>query len=43
MDERKKELSSFLFKVVNCLLDLIKLLKNGCLQDSLKLGAIHAI
>ena len=39
----KKELSSFLFKVVNCSLDLIKLLKSGCLKlDSLKSEAEQA-
>ena len=40
----KKELSSFLFKVVNCSLDLMKLLKSGCLEVySLKSEAKHAI
>ena len=28
----KKELASFLFKVVNCLLDCIKIMKIGCLE-----------
>ena len=33
----KKDLASFLFKVVNCSLDSIKLLKSGCLEvDALK-------
>ena len=40
----KKELLSYLFKVVNCLQELIKLLKSGCLVlDSLKSEAKHAI
>ena len=33
----KKDMASFLFKVVNCSLDCIKLLKSGCLEvDALK-------
>ena len=40
----KKELSSFLFKFVNCSVNLIKSLKSGCLEvDSLKSEAKHAI
>ena len=41
---RKKEMASFLFKVVNCLLDCIKLLKTGCLEvDALKSVAKYVI
>ena len=40
----KKELSSFLFKIVNCSVNLTKLLKSGCLElDSLKSEAKHAM
>ena len=39
----KKELSSFLFKIVYCSVNLIKSLKSGCLElDSLKSEAKHA-
>ena len=39
----KKDISSFLFKIVNCSLDCIKLLKSGCLEvDGLKLEAKSA-
>ena len=40
----KKELASFLFRVVNCSLDCIKLLKSGCLEvDALKSESKSAI
>ena len=40
----KKEMASFLFKVVNCSLDCIKLLKTGCLEvDALKSEAKYAM
>ena len=40
----KKEMASFLFKVVNCSLDCIKLLKAGCLEvDGLKTEARCAL
>ena len=40
----KKELASFLFKVVNCSLDCIKLLKIGCLEvDALKSESKSAV
>ena len=40
----KKDLASFLFKVVNCSLDCIKILKSGCLEvDALKTESKCAI
>ena len=40
----KKELASFLFQVVNCSLDCIRILKSGCLEvDALKSEARCAI
>ena len=40
----KKELASFLFKVVNCSLDCIRIMKSGCLEvDALKSEAKCAI
>lgn len=40
----KKELAAFLFKVVNCSLDCIKIMKSGCLEvDALKSEAKCAI
>ena len=40
----KKELASFLFQIVNCSLDCIKLLKSGCLEvDALKSESKSAI
>ena len=39
----KKELASFLFKVVNCTLDCISILKSGCLEVALKSEARCAI
>ena len=40
----KKELASFLFQIVNCSLDCIKLLKSGCLEvDALKSESKSAV
>ena len=40
----KKELASFLFQIVNCWLDCIKLLKSGCLEvDALKSESKSAV